>query len=174
MKKTIDEYWKLFKEGSKNGKNNEQNFRDVIDRIKTDLISAIPKEEIKEAVKGAWDKLMKATTTKTHELTKDEVLQELWTMLQDKGKVTGKQSILNEDDKVWTKKLTIDLDDESEGSYYSVLSVTATSEDFSDALQSDMRVAVVNYQEQYCNNFAKELPIEKLLMIYDKLTGVAE
>ena len=172
MKKTIDEYWKLFKESS-NDDMKEESFKNTLERIKADLLGKLDESGIREKVKSVWEDLMNESAPEPDTRTEKEViLDELWNLVMSTGKVSSKVNVLDPNSLVWTKKLMIDLDDPADSTInYSIISITAGEKGFEDALKSDMRVAVVNGQNEYCNNPAKDLPLEKLELILEELTS---
>ena len=82
---------------------------------------------------------------------RDLVLDEIFDYLIKNGELTSKQSVINTDDKVYTKKVPVDI--EVDKVKIKMISVNGYESDLSDASKTDIRVCANNYNKDFLNLF---------------------
>lgn len=103
-------------------------------------------------------------------MNREETIEKIYNTLIEEGKVTAKSDILGAntiEDKVFTKRLSIDKNLGEGANAIELVFVTVTSNDitFRDTTSSDMRLNTKNVQNQWCNLFIDEATEEMLELV---------
>ena len=85
------------------------------------------------------------------ETKRDLILDEIFDYLMKNGELTSKQSVINTDEKVYTKKVPVDI--EIDKVKIKMVSVTGYESDLSDASKIDIRVCINNCNKDFLNLF---------------------
>ena len=103
-------------------------------------------------------------------MNRKETIEKIYNALIEQGKVTAKSDILgtNEmEDKVFTKRLSIDKNLGEGANTIELVYVTLTSNDitFRDTKSADVRLNTRNVQDQWCNIFIDEATEDMLALV---------
>lgn len=106
----------------------------------------------------------------TNNMNKEELIEKIYETLIEQGKVTAKADTLGIDpmeDKVFTKRLSINKELGEGANAIELVYITVTSNDatFRDTTSSDMRLNTKNTRDQWCNIFANEATEEMLALV---------
>ena len=107
-------------------------------------------------------------------MNREKIIERIYNTLIEQGKLTSKGDILSDDpmeDKVFTKRLSIDKKLGEGANSIELVYVTVTSDDetFSDTTSADMRLNTKNVQDQWCNLFIEETTDEMLELVESSL-----
>jgi hypothetical protein len=108
-------------------------------------------------------------------MNREKTIERIYNALIEQGKVTSKGDILSDDpmeDKVFTKRLSIDKKLGEGANSIELVYVTVTSDDetFGDTTSADMRLNTKNVQDQWCNLFIEETTDEMLELVESSIT----
>lgn len=95
------------------------------------------------------------------------LIKKLYNYVISKGKKTSKPDILNSDDKVYTKKVSVDL--KVEGANVKYISVTGYNADMKDTNSNDLRINIQNFNKRFHNLFVSSISDNLLKKIAEKL-----
>ena len=103
-------------------------------------------------------------------MNKEQTIERIYNTLIQQGKVTSKADTLGIDpleDKVYTKRLSVNKNLGEGAEAIELVFVTVTSDDpsFSDTASSDVRLNTRNTQDQWCNLFIDEATEEMLSLV---------
>jgi hypothetical protein len=109
-------------------------------------------------------------------MNKEQTIEKIYNALIAQGKVTSKADTLGIDpmeDKVYTKRLSINKNLGEGPQTIELVFVTVTSDDptFSDTASSDMRLNTKNTQDQWCNLFIDEATEDMLELVISTIEG---
>ena len=103
-------------------------------------------------------------------MNKEQTIERIYNTLIEQGKVTSKADALGIDpmeDKVYTKRLSVNKNLGEGAEAIELVFVTVTSDDpsFGDTSSSDVRLNTKNTQDQWCNLFIDEATEEMLSIV---------
>ena len=78
-------------------------------------------------------------------------MERIYDFIMKKGELSSKQDILDDDNKVYTKKLPVDV--KIENAVIKIVSVSGYEPDLSDTSVNDIRICINNYRNDYLNLF---------------------
>ena len=96
-------------------------------------------------------------------MNKELTIEKIYNALMQQGKVTSKSDVLGTDpmeDKVFTKKLTVDkeLGEGASAIEVKFIAITSDNKEFNNTSSNDVRVNIKNTRNQWCNLFIEETP----------------
>jgi hypothetical protein len=94
---------------------------------------------------------------------RDLMLDEIFNYLMKNGELTSKQDVLDSDNKVYTKKIPVDINVDKVN--IKMISVTGYEPNLSDASKNDIRVCVNNYNKDFLNLFVVSVGDDTLTKI---------
>ena len=103
-------------------------------------------------------------------MNREETIEKIYHTLMEEGKVTAKSDIMGVnpmEDKVFTKRLSINKNLGGGANSIELVYVTVTSNDitFRDTTSADMRLNTKNVQDQWCNLVMDEATEEMLELV---------
>ena len=103
-------------------------------------------------------------------MNREETIEKIYNALIEQGKVTTKSDVLGTnamEDKVFTKRLSIDKNLGEGANTIELVYVTLTSNDitFRDTTSADVRLNTRNVQDQWCNIFIDEATEDMLALV---------
>ena len=107
-------------------------------------------------------------------MNRKETIEKIYNALIEQGKVTTKSDVLGTnamEDKVFTKRLSIDKNLGEGANTIELVYVTLTSNDitFRDTKSADVRLNTRNTQDQWCNIFIDEATEDMLALVESTL-----
>ena len=107
-------------------------------------------------------------------MNREETIEKIYNALIEQGKVTAKSDVLGTnamEDKVFTKRLSIDKNLGEGANTIELVYVTLTSNDitFRDTKSADVRLNTRNTQDQWCNIFINEATEDMLALVESTL-----
>ena len=103
-------------------------------------------------------------------MNRKETIEKIYNALIEQGKVTAKSDVLGAnamEDKMFTKRLSIDKNLGEGANTIELVYVTLTSNDitFRDTTSADVRLNTRNVQDQWCNIFIDEATEDMLALV---------
>ena len=94
------------------------------------------------------------------ETKRNKILDEIFDYLLKNGELTSKQSVIDTDNRVYTKKVPVDI--EIDKVKIKMVSVTGYEADLSDASKTDIRICINNSNKDYLNLFVASISDDTL------------
>ncbi len=99
---------------------------------------------------------------------KENIIEDLFEIVKNKGELSEKQNILDSDSKVYTKKINLNLKME-DGLTVKVVALSGFKKDLSDATVRDLRICTTERNGEWCNSYANQLDENFLTKIKDEI-----
>ena len=93
-------------------------------------------------------------------MDRENILNGIYSLVLKNGVFTEKIDVLEEDNRVYTKKIPVDI--MLDGNKIKFLSVSGYNDDLSDTSYNDLRINVLNYSGGFLNLFGTSVSNEVL------------
>lgn len=90
-------------------------------------------------------------------LKRKDILNALQSAIIDHGQSTEKIDVLEEDNRVYTKKIPVDIMLDDDGNIIKFASISSYDKEFSDVSVNDIRINIQKYNGDFLNLFAESL-----------------
>lgn len=100
-------------------------------------------------------------------MKREFILDEIYSCVLNNGELTEKQDILDSDNKVYTKKIPVDII--LDKVIIKFISVSGYTKDLSDTSKADVRINIKNYNNDYLNLFNESVDDNILFKILSYL-----
>lgn len=100
-------------------------------------------------------------------MKREFILDEIYSCVLKNGELTEKQDILDSDNKVYTKKIPVDIIIDKV--IIKFISVSGYTKDLSDTSKADVRINIKNYNNDYLNLFNESVDDNILFKILSYL-----
>jgi len=100
-------------------------------------------------------------------MNRENILNEIYSLILENGVSTEKIDVLEEDNRVYTKKIPVDIT--LDGNKIKFVSVSGYNEDLSDTSYNDLRINILNYSGGFLNLFGTSVSDE---VLYNILTSL--
>jgi hypothetical protein len=104
-------------------------------------------------------------------MDRENILNEIYSLILENGVFTEKIDVLEEDNRVYTKKIPVDI--MLDGNKIKFVSVSGYNEDLSDTSYNDLRINILNYSGGFLNLFCASVSDEVLYNILTSLKNNA-
>ena len=100
-------------------------------------------------------------------MDRENILNEIYSLILENGVSSEKIDVLEEDSRVYTKKIPVDII--LDGNKIKFVSVSGYNEDLSDTSHNDLRINILNYSGGFLNLFGTSVSDE---VLFDILTSL--